>query len=135
MKFAVVIPAYDAAATLPAVIAAWRAAIPQPEAIVVIDDGSRDTSAENAERAGASVVRLSENTGRGGARRRGMQETSAPFVLMCDATLIPTGDFIASALAWFAEPKSLKFIQAADHFFAGALDEFEEAIRAIAGNG
>jgi alpha/beta superfamily hydrolase len=44
-------------------------------------------------------------------------------------------DELEAAFAWFAEPKSLKFIQAADHFFAGALDEFEEAIRAIAGKG
>jgi alpha/beta superfamily hydrolase len=35
--------------------------------------------------------------------------------------------------AWFtefAEPKRLVFIPAEDHFFAGALDEFEEAVRA-----
>jgi alpha/beta superfamily hydrolase len=44
-------------------------------------------------------------------------------------------DELETAFAWFAEPKSLKFIEAADHFFAGALDEFEETIRAIAGKG
>lgn len=31
----------------------------------------------------------------------------------------------------FAEPKSLRFIVAKDHFFAGALDEFEAAIREV----
>lgn len=31
----------------------------------------------------------------------------------------------------FAEPKSLQFIEATDHFFAGALDAFESAISAI----
>ena len=30
---------------------------------------------------------------------------------------------------WFAEPKHLEFIEAGDHFFAGALDALEEAIR------
>ena len=30
--------------------------------------------------------------------------------------------------AQFAEPKSLQFIEATDHFFAGALDEFERAM-------
>jgi alpha/beta superfamily hydrolase len=33
--------------------------------------------------------------------------------------------------AEFAEPKSLQFIEAADHFFAGALDEFENTISAL----
>jgi len=33
----------------------------------------------------------------------------------------------------FAEPKRLEFIEAGDHFFAGALDRLEEAIFAIAG--
>lgn len=32
---------------------------------------------------------------------------------------------------WLAEPKTLKFIEAGDHFFAGALDQLEEAIFAI----
>jgi alpha/beta superfamily hydrolase len=31
----------------------------------------------------------------------------------------------------FAEPKSVRFIEAADHFFAGALDEFETAVAAL----
>lgn len=32
----------------------------------------------------------------------------------------------------FAEPKELVFIEAADHFFEGALDELEEAVKATA---
>jgi alpha/beta superfamily hydrolase len=34
----------------------------------------------------------------------------------------------------FAEPKSLQFIEATDHFFAGALDEFESAMAALPGD-
>ena len=33
----------------------------------------------------------------------------------------------------FAEPKSLHFIEAGDHFFAGALDDLEEAVFRAAG--
>jgi uncharacterized protein len=36
-----------------------------------------------------------------------------------------------AAFKEFAEPKRLEFIEAGDHFFAGALDELEEAITAI----
>jgi alpha/beta superfamily hydrolase len=32
--------------------------------------------------------------------------------------------------AWFAEPKRLQWIEASDHFFAGALDQLEAAITA-----
>jgi uncharacterized protein len=35
---------------------------------------------------------------------------------------------LEAAFQKFANPKRLEFIQAADHFFAGALDELEEAI-------
>jgi uncharacterized protein len=39
---------------------------------------------------------------------------------------------LETAFAEFAEPKHLEFIEAGDHFFAGALDELEAAIAAIA---
>jgi uncharacterized protein len=35
---------------------------------------------------------------------------------------------LEAAFATFAEPKRLEFIEAGDHFFAGALEELEEAI-------
>jgi alpha/beta superfamily hydrolase len=35
---------------------------------------------------------------------------------------------LEAAFEWFAEPKSLRFIEARDHFFDGALDEFEQAV-------
>jgi uncharacterized protein len=38
---------------------------------------------------------------------------------------------LEAAFAGFAEPKQLHFIEAADHFFAGALDQLETEIAAI----
>jgi alpha/beta superfamily hydrolase len=35
---------------------------------------------------------------------------------------------LEAAFEWFAEPKRLEFIEAGDHFFAGSLDQLEEAI-------
>lgn len=39
---------------------------------------------------------------------------------------------LEAAFQWFAEPKQLEFIEAGDHFFAGALDQLEEKILALA---
>jgi alpha/beta superfamily hydrolase len=36
---------------------------------------------------------------------------------------------LEAAFRGFAEPKRLEFIEAGDHFFAGALDDLEEAIK------
>jgi alpha/beta superfamily hydrolase len=40
---------------------------------------------------------------------------------------------LEAAFRGFAGPKRIEFIEAADHFFAGALDDLEEAIAATAG--
>jgi glycosyltransferase involved in cell wall biosynthesis len=105
MKFAIVIPAYQAADTLPTVIEAWRAAAPQADGIWVIDDGSTDETADLAQRSGAKVIRLSRNSGRGAARGRGLGETEAPFIVMCDTAIVPDGEFVTRAQTWLAEPK------------------------------
>jgi alpha/beta superfamily hydrolase len=39
---------------------------------------------------------------------------------------------LEAAFEWFEQPKWLQFIEAGDHFFAGALDEFEAAVARIA---
>jgi len=52
------------------------------------------------------------------------------FILSTNDQFAPRAVF-EKAYETFAEPKSLKLIEAQDHFFAGALDELEAAIAAL----
>ena len=67
-----IVPAYNEAEAIEAVIAELRAFDPELE-IVVIDDGSMDGTAGRAAKAGVEVVRLPFNLGIGGAMQTGYQ--------------------------------------------------------------
>ena len=58
----VVIPAYNAEGTVGAVVRGALAFLP---AVIVCDDGSTDATARVAEEAGAHVIRVPENRGKG----------------------------------------------------------------------
>jgi hypothetical protein len=75
---AVIIPARDEAARIQATAAA-AAGLPGVAFVVVVDDGSRDATAELARRAGAVVVRHARNRGKGAA-----METGADAVRLVD---------------------------------------------------
>ena len=64
LRFAVAIPAYDAAPTVGEVVAGARELAGQ---VVVVDDGSRDGTADAARAAGAEVVSHPRNLGKGRA--------------------------------------------------------------------
>ena len=80
-----IVPAYQAAATVGEVVRGVLASLPR---VLVVDDGSSDDTAAEAERAAASVLRLPENRGKGGAVRAGLARalgTDATHVAFLDA--------------------------------------------------
>jgi glycosyltransferase involved in cell wall biosynthesis len=84
MKIYALIPAYQAAEHVAAVIEAARAFLP----VVVVDDGSTDATGSVAEAAGATVIKQVPNQGKGAALKRGFRwamENGADAVLMLDA--------------------------------------------------
>ena len=62
----IVIPAYNEGEVITEVVAALAGAAAWRE-IIVVDDGSRDDTASQAQKAGASVVRHPYNKGNGAA--------------------------------------------------------------------
>ena len=94
----VVVPAYNEEATVAGVIeSVTRCGL----ATLVVDDGSVDGTAEVAERAGATVLRLPINLGVGGALRCGFRYAVAhgfSVVVQCDADDQHDPDEIAKLL-------------------------------------
>ena len=60
------VAAKDRADTVAATVAALRR-LPDVDEVLVVDDGSTDDTSSSAARAGAWVLRLPENVGKGGA--------------------------------------------------------------------
>jgi glycosyltransferase involved in cell wall biosynthesis len=69
-RVAAAIPAYDAAPSIGAVVRGTLAVLPE---VLVIDDGSHDSTADEARRAGAEAVRFPENRGKGAALRHAFE--------------------------------------------------------------
>ncbi|MFH1538530.1 MAG: glycosyltransferase family 2 protein [bacterium] len=82
----VVIPAYNEEETIGDTIAAVKAGQWADE-IVVVDDGSRDGSRKAAARAGAAVVSIRRNKGKGNAMNEGVWQTRGEVVVFIDADL------------------------------------------------
>jgi glycosyltransferase involved in cell wall biosynthesis len=83
-RVCVVIPAYNEAQSVAEVVRGVRALYPN---VVVVDDGSKDATAEAARTAGASVLRHVINRGQGAALQTGIE-----FALRRGADFIVTFD-------------------------------------------
>ena len=84
-QITVLLPAYNEAPCIQRVVAGALAHTPAPCEVVVIDDGSTDATAVLAERAGARVVRLGQNRGKGVAMREGFHAARGDVIVLLDA--------------------------------------------------
>lgn len=99
MDIAVLIPAHEEAERIALTVAAARE-IPGVTRVVVVDDGSRDDTADRADGAGAKVVRLVFNVGKGAALEAGASRVSdADVVVLLDGDLAQSAGQAAALLA------------------------------------
>lgn len=84
-KFLAVIPAYNEGEHIAQVVKIAQNYIP----VLVVDDGSKDETALNAEQAGAEVIRQVPNQGKGSALRAGFLRA---LELNCEAVITLDGD-------------------------------------------
>jgi hypothetical protein len=104
----VLMPAYQEAARVAASVAAARA-LPGVARVLVIDDGSSDETAARAEAAGAEVLRLPVNGGKGAALRAGLAACPGgddDIFLLLDADLGETAAEAAALLAPVVEGRA-----------------------------
>jgi glycosyltransferase involved in cell wall biosynthesis len=79
----IVIPAHNERPTIERVVQSSAAAVPGAE-VIVVDDGSRDDTDAAAAGAGARVIRLDPNQGKGAALRRGIQAATGEILVFID---------------------------------------------------
>lgn len=103
MLASVVVPARDAAATLPRTLACLAAQRDAPEfEVIVVDDGSRDATATVAERGGARLVR-GAGEGSGAARNAGVAAARGWLIAFTDADCFPSPGWLAAGVRRLAD--------------------------------
>ena len=113
LRIVVVIPALNEADALPRTLKAlresWASSTPWDAGVTVADCDSDDATAGVAEAAGASVVRVSREAGRGGALRAGVaaawaRAADAQAVWMLHADTLPPKGWAAAIAETLSEP-------------------------------
>ena len=97
----IVVPAYNEARRLPGTLAGWREFLEGQAAaweIIVVDDGSRDATSRVAATAGARVLRLEQNQGKGGAVRAGVLAAEGQTIVYADADMNVPPAYLGQAM-------------------------------------
>ena len=87
MEICTLIPAYNEEKTIENIVQTLTT-VKLIDRIIVIDDGSTDNTTSVAKNAGAEVIRMKENRGKGAALKKGIEKTDAEIILMLDGDLI-----------------------------------------------
>lgn len=87
MRTIAIIPAYNEAKTVGAIVSAAKGS-QHIAAVFVVNDGSKDETSANASAAGALVIEMDCNRGKGAALQLGLKSTASDIIVFLDADLI-----------------------------------------------
>jgi hypothetical protein len=111
VRFSVIIPAFNAAATLARAIDSVRAQSWPAHEIIVVDDGSSDGTAEIARQYGEAVRLIQQpNSGVSVARNAGAAAATGDWLAFLDADDWYVPDRIKLHAEWIAEDPTLDFL-------------------------
>ncbi len=85
-RVSVLIPAHNESIHIYDTVRALKQ-LPEVDEIIVVDDASGDNTADLAEKAGARVLRLLTNKGKGGALNEGMAAVAGSIIALVDGDL------------------------------------------------
>jgi GT2 family glycosyltransferase len=103
----IIVPAYNAADTLPKCLRALQPAVGPTTDLVLVDDGSTDGTADVAAALGVRVVRRSRAGGPAAARNHGVRSTGGAIVVFVDADVVVAPGAVARALDTLASAHEL----------------------------
>ena len=103
-KASVIIPAYNAAHSLPGCLAAVREQdVDAPYEIIVVDDCSADQTAVLAEASDVTLISHDRRRGAAAARNSGIEAAQGEIICFTDADCAPRQDWISQILKPFAD--------------------------------
>lgn len=109
-----IVPVWNRRDLLERLLCGLRAQTEAPAEVLVVDDGSTDTSAELASRMGARVIRMEAHAGFAKAINRGIRESRTPLVAIVNNDVALAPDWLARLTAaigpdvWFAAGRILQ---------------------------
>jgi glycosyltransferase involved in cell wall biosynthesis len=112
----VVIAAYNAERTIEAAVSsAWRAGASR---VIVVDDGSGDSTTSEAQRAGADVL-AQPNSGAAAARKNGAATVETPYLVFLDADDELIAEGVAKSLEMLAQAPAVAVVGGRVRGFVG----------------
>lgn len=106
LQLTLVIPAYNAAATLPTCLEAVFQSTVLPT-VIVVDDGSSDETARIAARFPCQILSLPHNHGAAAARNAGANLSAADILFFLDGDIVLERNTVCQILETFREDASL----------------------------
>lgn len=115
----VIVPAYDARNTIGACIESLLGQTRQPDELIIVDDCSRDDTAQVALKYGVKVIKLEKNSGPGVARNIGAAAAAGEILAFTDSDCVAPADWLERIVAALDAPG----VVAATGGYAGAVQD------------